>query len=430
MADHSWADPNRSDLAREYHDNRKKTVARTNGKHPDWFAQCICGETGKPLPIVANALIALQAVMPDHFAYDEMACAPMLMEPLEETTLLSHPREDSTVLSPVTDVDVGIVQAKLQHMGLKRIGRDTVHQAVDMRAHACRFHPVRDYLDGLEWDGELRIGNCCASLSRRRTKTTTPEPSAACSSYRMVARIFEPGCKADHMLVIEGAQGTLKSTACDRLAGDWFSDNLPDVTVGKDVSQHLRGKWLIEVSEMHAMNRAEAAQLKASSPARRNAIARRYGRREVIEPRQCVFVGTTNRNTYLRDETGGRRFWPVKTGTINIEAWSATATSSLPKPSIRYREGAQWWPDKDFEREHIAPEQEARFEADAWEETIGTYVGTRSEVTIGEIARDGLGIETPRIGTAEQRRIAAALERLGWHREPVNWKGRIPWRRA
>ena len=96
-----------------------------------------------------------------------------------------------------------------------------------------------------------------------------------------------------------------------------------------------------------------------------------------------------------------------------------------------YRRKAMWWPDKDFEREHIMPEQAARYEADAWEENIATYIEIKSKVTVGEVARMALGIETARIGTADQRRIAAALERLGWRRERADgntdWQGKRWW---
>jgi predicted P-loop ATPase len=243
----------------------------------------------------------------------------------------------------------------------------------------------------------------------------------------MVARIYELGCKVDHLPVIEGAQGILKSTACRVLGGDWFSDSLPDINSGKDASQHLRGKWLIEVSEMHAMDRAETAKLKAFITRQEERYRPSYGRKEVIEPRQCVFVGTTSRDTYLRDETGGRRFWPIRVENINIDALAQNRDQLFAEAVHLYRNGTPWWPDKSFEQEHIAPQQAARYEADAWEESIANLLKTTTKVTVSQVAREALGIDTPRIGTAEQRRIAAALTQLGWQRRPKDWQGNRWW---
>jgi predicted P-loop ATPase len=387
----------------------------------DFLRDCIRTESGTVIVNLANTLIVLKAAMPEIVAYDEMACTTVLMQSLRN--------EKEFAPRPITDVDVGLIQARLQHIGLRRVSTETVHLAVDMRAAECRHHPVRTYLDKLKWDGVARLDRFLTAYLGVR-ESDYPNAVGKMFLISMVARIYEPGCKADHVPVFEGGQGELKSSACAVIAGQWFSDSLPDVSDGKEASMHLRGKWLIEVSEMHAMSRADTALLKAFTSRTTERYRPSYGRKEVVEPRQCVFVGTTNRHLYLRDETGGRRFWPVTTGAIDIAALKRDRDLLFAEAVVRYRQGVRWWPDKDFEKRIIAPQQEARYESDAWEERISEHLKTVTKVTIGEIATRALSIDMARLGTAEQRRIAAILEHLGWKRLPKNWQGKRHWARA
>ena len=146
---------------------------RAREQSTKWLQDCICGETGKPLPILANALLGLRSVMPDTFAYDEMLCAPILKVPLGKGHTDFQPRA-------CTDVDVGIVQEKLQHLGLKRISKDVMHQAVEVRAYERRFHPVREYLNSVQWDGTSRISILFPAYFGTETPNT-PRRSAPCS---------------------------------------------------------------------------------------------------------------------------------------------------------------------------------------------------------------------------------------------------------
>jgi predicted P-loop ATPase len=377
-----------------------------------WLGSAQTDRQSEPRPNLFNVMLALRddPRFAELFAYDEMLRVSILMQPIGRVI----DANDHFRARPIRDADVGALQEMLQHSGLERIGRDTVHQAVDLRASERAFHPVRDYLGSITWD---RVPRISVWLSEYLGAENTEYHATIGGMFliMMVARIFDPGCKADYMLILEGPQGALKSSACRILGGEWFSDALPDVrSSGKDVAQHLNGKWLIEVAEMSALDKAEASALKAFITRDTERYRPSYGRNEVIEPRQCIFVGTTNETVYLRDKTGGRRFWPVRVGTVKIEALVRDRDQLFAEAVALYQAQTKWWPDAAFERTVIVPEQDARYETDAWEEVIRDYLAQRSKTTVLDIARVALSFTPDRIGTADQRRITAALRRLSW----------------
>src|SRR5262249_49559521 len=155
------------------------------------------------------------------FGYDEMLRTEVLLRPLFSKDPTFKPR-------PVTDADVTAVQAWLQWHEFRGLGKDATHDAVNKHARDRAFNPVRDYLNGLKWDGWPRLPTWLHEyLGAEENKYT--EGIGTMFLIGMVARIFEPGCKFDYMLILEGEQGLNKSKACAILAGpEYFSDQLPD----------------------------------------------------------------------------------------------------------------------------------------------------------------------------------------------------------
>jgi predicted P-loop ATPase len=454
LSDEEWAEWLRDhpDLAAQPEDGKVVQFGQTRkrkpkpkppppGGWPPWLALCLVDEKGRILANLANAPIALRADsrVESVFTFDEMAQTAMLMRPLPVAPN-GKSAGDGPIPRPAGDTDISQLQEWLQHQGLPRVGKETVHQAVDQRARERSFHPVRDWLNGLEWDGVDRLSGWLttylgADPAANGGLNGEDDPRPAGEAYlaaigrmfliAMVARIFQPGCKADYLLILEGEQGVEKSRACAALAGQWFSDSLPSLS-DKDSRLHLRDKWLIEIAELAAFNRAETEALKAYITRTHERYRPPYGRKDVVEPRQCLFIGTTNRETYLKDETGGRRFWPVKTGAFDIEALERDRAQLFAQAVERYREDEHWWPDPKFEKLHIRPQQEARRDADAWEPKIADWLDrtTANKVLIWQVAQDALGIEPGRLSRADQNRIAGALITAEWVRARRTDKGK------
>jgi predicted P-loop ATPase len=209
----------------------------------------------------------------------------------------------------------------------------------------------------------------------------------------------------------------LKSSACRALAGDWFSDSLPENISSKDARQHLRGKWLVEVSELAAFSKTEVEALKAFITRREERYRPPFGRHDVIEPRQCVFVGTTNQDAYIKDPTGGRRFWPVRCTEVDDKGLAGVREQLFAEAVVRFKAGDRHWPTAADETKYFKPQQERRQEDDPWTAPMARWLDETpiATVTVGQIARDVLGFDgVSRVGPAEQRRIANILKDLDW----------------
>ena len=187
-----------------------------------------------------------------------------------------------------------------------------VDDALMVTVQANGFHPIRNYLEALKWDGTKRaealfVDNLGAEDSLYTREVTRKWLLAA------VTRVYRPGCKFDNMVVLVGDQGIGKSYLGGLLGRGWFSDTFGTVT-GKEAYEQLKGAWIIEMGELSALKKAEVESVKLFISKQEDNYRAAYGHHTKVNKRQCVFYGTTNDDTFLRDRTGNRRFWPIQCG--------------------------------------------------------------------------------------------------------------------
>ena len=414
---------------------------------PAWLSRLCQDLAGTPERNEANVIIALNsdAVFAGVLGFDDFAQEIVVRQPL--------PWDDASAVFPRPWEDADDIRTAewLQLRGLN-VAPMVVSRAVGAVARELRLHPVRDWLDCLRWDGTPRI-ETWTSTYLGAEPTAFHHTVGALWLISAVARIFRPGVKADHMLILEGPQGARKSTAIKVLAGeDWFTDELPELG-SKDAAIHMQGVWIVEIAELDAIGRAEVSRIKAFLTRTTDRFRPPYGRYTVEVPRQCVFAGTVNPDTYLRDETGNRRFWPLRCGAIDIAALARDRDQLWAETVHRFREGAIWWIEDPAILADAAAAQEARYQADAWDARIDRWLTheTRSvnrghagyddwqdeefkrldpirEVSVGEILEGALGIEPAKWTKGDQMRVGAWLKSRDWKRYRSSTGASREWR--
>lgn len=341
-----------------------------------------------------------------------------------QTTTVHNPPKIPGFALPKPELDdycaayIGQWLAKSQQIKLKE--GDIIKAADAAGKQPMRaYHPVREYLEGLKWDGKNRISTWLSDLLAVKGSSYS---SAVGRMWLIsaVARVMEPGCQADHMLLFEGAQGFGKSSALRALVGDeWFFDSRLDLG-SVDGYQVLRGKWILEAAELDSFKGREATRVKSFITSRVDTFRKSYGKASQDVARQCVIAGSTNEIYYLNDPSGNRRFWPVKIQRkISVKAVADARDQLWAEAYSQFMDGKTWHITEPSLLKTAEEEQQRREIEHPWEGIVAAWVKTNRSlvdngVTIEDIFKDALLIDRKDMGNhGTAAKVSAILSKLG-----------------
>ena len=355
---------------------------------------------------------------------DKLTAALALVLPLRFNELTQRIENDGKTIDGDFLGTLYLQLAELHHL---EVNKDRAADAAMVIARRNGFHPVRDYLnqltttlDPVDWQ---EIAQRCFGIT---------DPWAQLHLRRqligLVARAINPGCKFDTSLVIHSPkQGIGKSTMWSVLGGEWFSDSLGDLRNLKDDVLQLHSAWIHEWGEIDAVvGKRESETLKKFLSARRDDVRKPYGRGVETLHRSCGIVGTTNRNDFIKDPTGNRRFPVITVDKVNID-WIQSNRDAIWGAALEaYRHNIPW---HYTEQENEQISQHARLYAaeDPLLDQVETWADDNSHITEVSVARVIYDIARERRGEQElSRQISKRLRQLGWERSADRRKGTLP----
>lgn len=374
------------------------------------------GEGGKISATLRNTMAVVTSQRyAKLFVWDEMAGELRRTSPV--------PGSSESGPGQVLDSDVDALRHHIAERYAFDPGREHAWSAVGLVARQARVHPVRTWLRTLKWDGTPRVDTMLPDYFGCQPQVEAPgapntlarlAQAARVLMLSAIARVERPGCKADICVVFHGAQALKKSTSFGALAGpDWFSDAHLDFRDPQGASMAIRGKWIVELSELSAVRGRDVEPVKAFLTRAVDRFRPPYGRAFVEWPRQCVFVGTSNDRQPFQDRTGNRRFFSVFAADRADDTAIRLRRDQLWAEAFhRFQIGERWW--LEAEEEAAAALVQEQFTApdgdDAWVQPIGAYLAapTRTWVTVKDLLW-ALNFEVPRMGKADELRVAQIM---------------------
>lgn len=337
----------------------------------------------------------------------------------------SKPREWSDI------DDFRLTSFMQRELGLMRMSDDMINKAIRLHGKNHTRNEPRDWLNALKWDNEPRISTFFINAAGAESNEYV---TAASRNFwlTLVARILHPGCQVDNMVVLEGSQGKGKTSLLRTIGQDWYTSAKEKVD-SNNFFMMLNGKLLIEIAELDSFNRSEITRIKqvVSDPIDRYRSP--YDRNTEDHKRQSIFVGTTNESTYLRDDTGARRFWPVKCNNFDLvytdqnrDQLFAEATHLIKSEDhLKHHDRiiSCWWKMPSS----ATDEQEERRQIDPWEDSILDYSMQKFEVTTSEIMNQCLHIEKSKQGRFDEIRIGNILKKTGYIRTRKRLDSNLRW---
>lgn len=391
-------------------DARRKAKQSPAEKLPQFASQyamweqlgLVLSNNGAPIPNLDNVMRVLEG-------WPEFKGA-LWFDEFSDRILTTWRSGDRVGAREWSDGDTLALTVWLQRdIGIRRIGDETVGKAVRACAARDTRNAPRDWLDLLEWDGVERLPqffpDAVGAEDNEYTRAVGQNLFVA-----MVARVYRPGCMMRHVVCLEGPQDLGKSSVLNAIGGDWYMEVAERVD-SPEFFLVIQGKLLCEIAEFDSFSKAETTRIKQVISNRSDRFRAKYDRNAQDHPRKCVFVVTTNDRRYLRDATGGSRFWPIRCRELNLAMILDNRAQYFAEAVHKFKAGATWW---EVPKEKAVEEQEARRQIDAWEEHLGEWLVGKTETTSKEILSDALRIDPGRQEHKHTIRLSGVMQKLGW----------------